>query len=192
VLGSDSVRATLLGRIRLLDRTERAVLMRAAVIGRRFAVAVLTAATTCGEARVRAALRRACALQLVVLDEAEGDVYAFRHALIRDAAYGELVGARLRPIHRRIARALEDATGTVDIALDDLAYHSWAGGDVRRCLRYNELAGDRAAAVFATEDACRYYARARALIPIDSSAYARVTTKLAIVEAGAGSENRPD
>jgi predicted ATPase len=68
-----------------------------------------------------------------------------------------------------------------DAPLDDLAYHAWAAGDVRRGVRYNELAGDRAAAVHARDDARTYYARARGLLPVESDAYARLAEKLRTV-----------
>ncbi len=45
--------------------------------------------------------------EFVARDNPGGDWYAFRHALIRDMAYKELVGTRLRPVHRMVARALE-------------------------------------------------------------------------------------
>jgi predicted ATPase len=160
-----------------MDRVERAVVMRASVIGRRFQVAVLTATANFPEARVRAALERACSLQLVVEDDPSRERYAFRHALTRDVIYEELMKGRVRPLHRRIARVLERMAPGGD-TLDDLAYHAWAAGDVRRGVRYNELAGDRAAAVHARDDARTYYVRARGLLPVESDAYARLAEKL--------------
>ncbi len=155
--------------------------MCASVIGRRFDVALLTATGSCTEAQVRVALERACTLQLIVADELDGERYSFRHALTRDVIYAELITGRTRPLHRRIVRALERIAAPADIPLDELAYHSWAAGDVRRAVRYNELAGDRAAAVYATDDAETYYSRARGVIAVESHAYARLTIKLRAV-----------
>ncbi|HWT05896.1 MAG TPA: hypothetical protein VN224_09095, partial [Xanthomonadales bacterium] len=104
--------------------------------------------------------------------------YSFRHALTRDIIYAELLTERTRPLHRRIAQTLERIAAGGDAPVDDLAYHSWAAGDVRRALRYNELAGDRAAAVHAEDDARTYYDRARGASAVDSRAYARLTAKL--------------
>jgi predicted ATPase len=132
----------------------------------------------CTEEQVREALERACTLELIAADEAGCDGYSFRHALTRDVIYAELITGRTRPVHRRIARALERIAASSDVAIDDLAYHSWAAGDVRRGVRYNELAGDRAAVVHAEDDARTYYGRARGLIAVDSSGYARLTKKL--------------
>jgi hypothetical protein len=64
-------------------------------------------------------------------------------------------------MHRRIARALASAAVTGELVLDDLAYHSWATADPQRPLYYNELAGDRAAAVHA-KDAATTTTRGRA------------------------------
>jgi predicted ATPase len=175
--------AALSDRIRRLTRTERVVLMRAAFIGQRFRFALLAATLALDEARVRAALDKACSLQLVFPESSPGNWYSFRHALIRDVAYEEFVWARIRPIHRRIGRALEAGIESEEASLDDLAYHSWAAGDAARCLGYNELAGDRAAAAFAPHDAKRYYARARAYVAFDSEQHRRLTNKLDALEA---------
>ncbi|HET6275169.1 MAG TPA: hypothetical protein VFE16_04430 [Candidatus Cybelea sp.] len=175
---SEALAAALLQRMRRLNRAERGVLLGAAVIGRRFRFAVLTATTALVEERVREALDKVCALQLVVRESSNGDWYAFRHALIRDVAYEEFVATRVRPIHRRIARALERCTGAEEISLDDLAYHSWLARDAVRGRRYNEMAGDRAIAVFADAEARVYYARAREFATPGSEEYRRLSSKL--------------
>lgn len=177
----DMLRSTVLRRLRSLDRRARDVVMRASAVGREFDVHVVVATATHSEAEVRAALERACLLELVTA--AGSDRYEFRHALLRDIIYSELLDGRVRPLHRRIARALEEMQRLRDVPLEEIAYHSWVGGDGRRALRYNELAGDNAAGVHAREDAQRYYARARSLTEIDSAAYFRLTQKLEAVGA---------
>lgn len=175
---SETLAGALLQRMRRLNRAERGVLLGAAVIGRRFRFAVLAAATALEEERVREALEKVCALQLVVRESASGDWYAFRHALIRDVAYDEFVATRVRPIHRRIARALERCAGTEEMSLDDLAHHSWLARDAVRGRRYNEMAGDRAIAAFADAEARIYYARAREFTVQGSEQYRRLSSKL--------------
>jgi predicted ATPase len=172
----EALRSTVRRRLQSLDRYARAVIMRASVVGRDFDLHVVAATATRPPADVRSALERACSLQL--LFESGCDRYSFRHALTRDIIYAELLETRVRPLHRRIARVLERAHDSQEIPLEELAYHSWAGGDARRALRYNELAGDNAAAVHAREDARQYYSRARSLTEIDSAAYYRLTQKL--------------
>lgn len=174
---SDAPGAALRAHLRRLNRTERAVIMRAAVIGPRFRLVVLAATSALSEERLRAALERFCTLQLLERDESSSEWYAFRHALIRDAAYEEYVATFLRPVHRLIVRALERSDGPADI-LDDLAYHAWAARDVARCVRYNEMAGDRAVAVFAVRDASVYYTRAREFVGVNCGPHRRLTRKL--------------
>jgi len=173
---SDALAVVLLERIRGLDRTDRAVLMRASIIGRRFRVAVLNATVELAEERVRAALDKACTLELIEPEDADCEWYTFGHALIRDAMYEQFVKSRVRHAHRRIALAVERCTG--QDALDDLAYHSWAAGDATRCIRYNELAGDRAVEVFAYDDARTLYGRARAFASLRSLDYLRLSGKI--------------
>jgi predicted ATPase len=173
------VRRTVLKRLQSLDRAARAVVMCAAVAGRRFDVSVVAAAARLPEADARSALERACDLQLLL--EVEGDRYAFRHALTLDIVYAELRNARVRPLHRRIARVLEQSRHERDVPLEMLAYHSWAGGDARRALRYNELAGDEAAAVHARADARRYYSRAQSLTEVNTAAFCRLSEKLRFI-----------
>ncbi len=151
--------------------------MRASVIGGRFALALLAAAAGMAENRVREILELACLMQLVVRESPDGDWYAFRHALIRDIAYDEFIATLLRPTHRLIARAIERAQ-TSESSLDDLAYHWWAARDADRCVRYNEYAGDRAAAAFATHEAQVYYDRAREFAGSNSARYRRLTRKI--------------
>jgi len=91
------------------------------------------------------------------------------------------VGARVRPVHRRIVKALEKAVPR-HAALDDLAYHSLVAGDAARSRRYNELAGDHAAAMHDEPDARSYYARARTFTGIGSRAHSRLTRKLAAID----------
>jgi predicted ATPase len=173
----DAVRATILQRMQRMTDFERVVVMHASVIGQRFDFAVLVQTAAGPESRVRAALERACGLDLLVAEAETHDAYAFRHALTRDIIYTELLTLAVRPIHGRIARALERAPERA-ARLEQLAYHSWAAGDVRRCVKYNELAGDGAAAIQALDDARTYYSRARSLIATDSPAAKRLDRKL--------------
>ena len=114
----------------------------------------------------------------VVRESSSGDWYAFRQAVIRDVAYEEFIATRVRPIHRRIARALERCAGAEGISLDDLAYHSWLARDAVRGRGYDEIAGERAVAVFAEAQARVYYARAREFAAQVSEQYRRLSSKL--------------
>ena len=152
-----TVRATLLERLRPFSDHERRVVTQAAVIGRTFSLPLLatTLGTNAGE--LLPVLRRARDFQLV--EEVMPAVFRFRHGLTREAIYGDFLGAELQPLHRTIARALEDAPDD-ERSLEALAFHWWAAGDSARSLRYNERAGDAAGRVHAHEDAIAFYERA--------------------------------
>lgn len=173
----DEVRAAVLERVRQLDRRARAILMCASVIGRCFDVSVLTA--TCARSRddIRAALECACTLQLLEEDRGCGERFVFRHALTRDVLYAELLAVRTRPLHRRIARALETTPGA---PFEDVAYHWWAAGDRRRGFWANERAGDLAAEVHANGVALVHYSRALGLAELDSPSYNRLNEKIRV------------
>ena len=179
------VRETVLRRVRRLSRGARDVVLGAAVIGSRFDLRVLTATLDADEPSIRAALNEACRLQITVADDAS-DRWSFRHALTRDIVYAELAAARVRPLHRRIVRVLERDAPDGERPLHDLAYHAWAARDVRRGIRYNEMAGDRAVAMHAHEDARLLYARARALSAVGSRGFVRLNAKLSGLGAGVG------
>jgi predicted ATPase len=168
-------------RVRQLDRRTRAVLFCASVIGRRFDLHVLTATAAQPPAEIRTALACACALQLLEREDTGGERFMFRHALTRDIVYGEMLAARTRPLHRRIARALE---ANADAPIEDVAYHWWAARDRRRGVRTNELAGDLAAAVHASGVALVHYGRALALVDARSESNVRLTEKIRLMEGG--------
>jgi predicted ATPase len=181
------VRATVLRRLGRLDRASRTILMQASAIGHRFMFEVAVTVTRRPDAVVRAALDGACDLELIVREGDSPEVFAFRHALMRDIIYGEFVDARVKPLHRRIVAALErQVPGRA--ALEDLAYHAWAAGDARRTALYGERAGDRAAALHAFADARTHYLRARSLLDVDSPAYARLSEKM---DVGGGRNAAP-
>jgi len=152
-----TLRETLLERLRPFDAEERRIVTQAAVIGRSFGLDLL--ATTLGTEpdRLLLPLRKARDFQLI--EEVAPAVFRFRHALTREAIYGDFLGAELQPRHRTIAAALENVAD-VEPPLEALAYHWWAAGDAAKAIAYNELAGDAAAKIHAHENAIEFYERA--------------------------------
>jgi tetratricopeptide (TPR) repeat protein len=152
-----TVRTTLLERLRPFDAGERRVVEQAAVIGRTFGLNLLAATLETDTTAILPALRRARDYQL--LEEVGPGVFRFRHGLTRDAIYSEFLGAELQPRHRTIGLALEEAP-LEQRSLERLAYHWWAAKDPEKGKDYNERAGDAATAVHAHEDAIAFYERA--------------------------------
>jgi predicted ATPase len=78
------------------------------VLGLEFRNDMLAAVSGWPEPELRGALARLVTAELVVESTAQpGEVYHFRHALLRDAAYKSLLLADRREIHRRIVAALQ-------------------------------------------------------------------------------------
>jgi len=150
----EALRATVLQRLFRLAPAERRILTQAAAIGRNVELDVLAAVAGRSVSGVRAIMERAADLQLV--QQCAPSCYSFRHAMTRDIIYAESFNAAARTLHRRIACVLERLRRCDRTALADLAYHAWASGDPARTLRYNELAGDGAAAVHARDDARQF------------------------------------
>ena len=71
--------------------------------------------------------------------------YAFKHALVQDAAYGSLLLSRRQQLHARIAHILEERfPETVATEPELLAHHFGQASLVEKAVEYHELAGRRA------------------------------------------------
>ncbi len=171
-----TVRAALMERLRPFDEGERRILAQAAVIGRRFDVGLLAATLETDVAALLPTLRRARDFQLV--EEESAAAFSFRHALTREAIYGDFLAAQVRPLHRKIALVLESVPED-QRSVESLAYHWWAAGDRQQAAQYNELAGDAAGRVFAHDDAIAYYERALESVDPISHDRARILEKIA-------------
>ena len=93
-----------------LDRlgSVRRVAQTGAAIGREFSYELLRAVSRLPEDELQTALGRLVASELVFQRGAPPDaVYAFKHALVQDAAHGSLLRAARQQLHAQIAEALE-------------------------------------------------------------------------------------
>lgn len=172
-----TVRAAIRERIAHLEPVDRAIIAQAAVIGRRFDVELLAEASGIDPSSVLETLARARASQIVEETD-DPSTFSFRHALTREVTFDDQLAAQRRPLHRRIAEALE-ARGVDDRTLDALAYHWWAAGDGAKALLYGERAGDHAQSVHDYEGAVACYERTRALLADQGPDLLRITTKIA-------------
>lgn len=148
-----SLGAAVHDRLQSLDESDRTVLAYAAVIGRRFDAPFLAELAGKALSDVLLTLRRARNLQLIVEDPGADDFF-FRHQLTREVVYEEILFAEARALHKRIAEELETRP-TLDVAA--IAYHAWRSGDRTLAVKWNEIAGDAAAAIYAHIDAIRNY-----------------------------------
>lgn len=137
------------------------VLDVAAVLGTRFRLDVLAEAAKVPLGEVRTLLGEAAAAGL--LAEAGADRGAFRHDLLRDAVYDALAPAERTTLHESAAAVLAaHARRGRDTTPAEVAHHLLLSGPehASQAARYAHEAAKRAEALYAYEDAARWYERA--------------------------------
>ncbi len=142
----------LLVRLEGLDDAARQVVRVAAVAGRWVAHELLADASGMGGALLDEALRAAIDAHVMVPTGADG--YAFRHALLAEAIYADLLpGERVR-LHAAYVSAL--AAGQ-DGPAAEIARHARAAHDIPTAIRASICAGDDAMSVAGFDEAARHY-----------------------------------
>ena len=137
----------------------------AAVAGTQVDHEALAAVCGLSEDELSAALREAIDAQLLVADD-DGDRerYRFRHALVQEAAYDELLPSQRRTLHASYAKAIEarppGAGAAAASRLVELAHHWTAAHEPARALIAAVEAGDASRAVYAFAESARQYERA--------------------------------
>ncbi len=154
-----SIRHSVLERLTEFAEDERSVLMHAAVLGRHFDAEFLARVEGRPLNEITSVLRRARDAQLIIEQREAALRFGFRHALIREAVYSELLAAEARPLHARIAAALEERADAEE-RLIEVAYHWWAARNPEKAANANERAGDLAARRLAHESAATFFERA--------------------------------
>jgi adenylate cyclase len=148
----------LLARLDRLDAAERRVIQEAAVIGPRFEVPLLKAVSA-EPGAVDAALDALASADLVT----PGPDHRFRHGLLQEIVYQNILVARRTELHTRVGTALE-AQGAGDAEslerLVALGHHWSLGAEKRRGARYLVAAADWARGMYANADAIQHYQRA--------------------------------
>jgi tetratricopeptide (TPR) repeat protein len=103
-----SVQAVLAARIDRLAERDKAVLQGAAVIGKEFPEPVLARVTELGRSELEKSLEQLVSGEYIYAQELYPEaVYAFKHPLTQEVAYGSQLGARRAQVHAAVARAME-------------------------------------------------------------------------------------
>ena len=156
------LRDVLLSRIAGLSRPARDVVRVASVGGGWIDDGVLADVVKMPEAQRLEGLREAVARH-ILLPAADaggtGDGYRFRHSLLQQAVYAQLLPTERRLIHAAYAQALSAGTEERQGAIE-LAHHWYAARDAARALPAAIEAGMSAEQVYAYEEAGRHYERA--------------------------------
>lgn len=165
-----TLRGILLARISALTDVAQSIVGVAAVAGRRVDHDLLASVAGQDESTTTAALRDAVGQQILVADRTgESDGYAFRHALMQEAAYDDLLPGERRRLHKTFAEAV--AARPVGTGADaaahwaELAYHWSATRDDERALEASVRAAMAAVEAYAFGDALRHFETALELWP---------------------------
>jgi DNA-binding CsgD family transcriptional regulator len=153
----------LLARLQRLSPDGQQVVHAAAVAGRRVEDDLVRQVCGLDEAAYEQAVREAVANQLLIPDGDQG--YAFRHALLREAAYADLLPGERTRLHARLAELLADEHRLTMVpgTAAELAHHSLASHDIPGALSASVRAGKEADRLAAPAEAHRHYDQALAL-----------------------------
>ncbi len=146
----------LLVRLDRLDESSRALVRVASAAGQRVPHDLLARVAPVSEDQLDADLR--AALDANVLVRANDAEYAFRHALLGEAVYDDLLpGERMR-LHTAYAEAVRELRGPRGAA--DLARHALASHDLPTALQASVDAGEQALASGGPDEAARHFTKA--------------------------------
>ncbi len=160
----DSLRDSLLWRLDGKPKDVRRVLGIAAAAGTTIDHDLLATVSGLPEDDLAVALRDAVDSHVLAHSAPRSD-YAFRHALLREAIYADLLPGERRRVHGELAQALSDrteATGLTEAATQ-LAHHWYAAGERREALIASLAAGRSAERINAFGEALLHYERALAV-----------------------------
>jgi DNA-binding CsgD family transcriptional regulator/tetratricopeptide (TPR) repeat protein len=155
----DELADVLLVRLDRLDETTRGLVRTASAAGRKVTHALLAAVTELNDDELDAALRQAVESHVLVAGEGE---YWFRHALLGEAVYDDLLpGQRVR-LHGRYVAAL--SSGSAPGTAAELARHARLAHDLDTALSASIRAGDEAATIAGPDEAAVHFEYALQLL----------------------------
>jgi DNA-binding NarL/FixJ family response regulator/tetratricopeptide (TPR) repeat protein len=173
----------LLVRLDRLSEPARAIARLTAVAGRLVPHTVLEVVAGMPHTELEAALREA--VDAHVLEPSGHDRYGFRHALLGEAVYDDLLpGERVR-LHAAFAAALakESIVGTTA----ELARHALQSHDLQVAYTASIRAGEEAVAVAAPQEGMQHFEAALELLPSIPDAPEEGASRLTLAAADAAS-----
>jgi predicted ATPase/class 3 adenylate cyclase len=147
-----TLRASLVARLDRLSPVKE-VAQIAAAIGREFAFDMLAAVCSRPQHELQDALDQLVASGLILArDPPPRSTYAFKHALVQDAAYGTMLRSRRRQLHNRVGSVLETHFPEIGASQPEIvARHFTEAGVPAKAIGYwlkaGHLAGARSANV---------------------------------------------
>ncbi len=148
----DDLAELLIMRVERLTDPGRRVVRAASAAGHSVGYELLGQVTGLPAEELDPALRDATQHQLLVAGE--GDRFRFRHGLLAEAIYRDLLPGERNGLHRAFLRALTEQPGAADA---ELARHALAAGDHDAALPASVRAAEAAAASAGPAEALRHY-----------------------------------
>jgi DNA-binding CsgD family transcriptional regulator len=156
-----TLRDLLLARVADLAEPTQEFLRVASAAGQRVDPALLASALDMDSTALYDALRECVGHQVLVPDPTAGtERYAFRHALLQEAVYDDLLPGERNRLHAAFARTLEASSVGDATHAAELAYHWYAAHDLPRALEAAVAAGVAAEVGYAFPEALVQYERA--------------------------------
>jgi class 3 adenylate cyclase/predicted ATPase len=147
-----------------LDRlgSAREVAQIGSVIGRGFSYGLLRDVAGIEDGPLQATLEKLAEADIFLVEGMPpGSDYRFKHALIQDAAYENLLKSRRQVLHRRVAEILRDRfVATAAAEPEALAYHFTQAGLTEAAIEWWGKAGDQALRRSAFQEAISHLGKA--------------------------------
>jgi DNA-binding CsgD family transcriptional regulator len=156
------LREVLLARVRQLSPAGQRLLQVAAAGGRWVCHDWLAAVAGGPDDELTGSLREAVdrgLLHINPMEQAGQEVYEFRHALLQEAVYGELLPGQRARLHGAYATVLAGLPAAVPRFAAELAEHWYRAGQPAEALTWAVHAADRAERVYAHGEAARHCER---------------------------------
>jgi tetratricopeptide (TPR) repeat protein len=147
-------------RLDRLDLEVRGIAQVASVIGRNFTVRLLSQMMHWEASALHPPLSALQKAEIVFPRHSADLEYVFKHVSMREAAYHTLLQKRRRHLHLEAARAVA-ALYPPEEYVEMIAYHYSRTDEHADAAAWLERAGDRAAAIYASELAIGHYREAR-------------------------------
>jgi class 3 adenylate cyclase len=170
-----TLQASLMARLDRLGPAAKEIAQIGAAIGREFSYPLLAAVAQQPDAALHSALDRFSDAGLIfnrgVVPQA---TFLFKHALVRDAAYGTLLRRQRQQLHGRIASVLErEFPALVKTQPELLAHHCAEAGLAARAIEFYLVAAKRAIAASSNSEAIGHLTKGLALVDLLPAAMRR-------------------
>ena len=160
-----TLQGSLMARVDRLG-SAREVLQIGAAIGREFSYELLAAVAGLPETVLQDALARLTEAELVIMRGTPPDAsFAFKHALVQDAAYSTMLRSRRQQLHGAIALLMEKRFPELAAATPEVLAQQFEGAaQTEKAVQYWRQAGNRYLRRFAMKEAIAHYSNGLRLV----------------------------